>query len=876
MPTSQRPFWPTLLAAFRLLATFALACYLVLQVGLTLRTLRAQPAYLATPAAPRAFPYLGIHVDLAQYPAPQQRRVLDEVAAAGFGWVRVPIGWDAIEPEPGHFDWSHTDPMPAALAASNLEAVIVLNGSPAWARAPQDQETPQGRLAPPADPQDFAAFARAFAARYGAHLRYYQIWDEPNIAPHWGARHIEPVGYAQLLKAAAQALRAADGDAQIITAALAPTTDRGHLALDEVTFLRRLYAAGAASSFDAVAVQPFGFGTAPDATPVGRNHLNFRRVQWVRAAMLAAGDGATPILIARYGWNRDPASPWGTVTPANQVDFAVDALDLAYRHWPWVMGQAWAIDQPDAPVNDAIWGFARTPGLTEAWQTWLAARPVRPTAVPAPPWQPVAQLGGWLILLAVTVWRGLAAARRMPWSRWGDWLRRGPQRLLTAWALLILVYYFATWPPLIVLCWSVAAWLVWLRPTWGLYGALALLPLHIYHKELHLVDYRVSVPPAYALVGALLPAWLRLRPWTLYRLSALNLFAIGRLVLGLTGLFTAWYLPGALKGLVELVLVPLLVYAMLRAWAATPRRAYAAAGALAAGGLLAALIGLIDWGLGGGTVADGMRRLVGPTFSPNHTALYLVRTLPLLVGMVWMGGSLRRVWAAAALLVGAALLLTGSRGGLLLGLPVGLFVLWQMHRAPRNDASFAWRRLWPVALGITVIGVVGVLLLFGVRDRLLNLATAAERVAIWQASLALWRDHAWLGVGPGGFYWTFPAHIPAGSTLDPNLRHPHNIWLELATQAGWAGLLWFMALVYVAVRTVRAVGRQPERAAAWAGVRIGLVAGLCAALAHAQVDAWQALPDLAAWNWAALALLVTWTGTRAQTKAATQSGSGSL
>ena len=37
--------------------------------------------------------------------------------------------------------------------------------------------------------------------------------------------------------------------------------------------------------------------------------------------------------------------------------------------------------------------------------------------------------------------------------------------------------------------------------------------------------------------------------------------------------------------------------------------------------------------------------------------------------------------------------------------------------------------------------------------------------------------------------------------------------------------------------------------------RIGILAALAAGLAHAQVDAFAALPELAAWNFAALALL---------------------
>ena len=49
---------------------------------------------------------------------------------------------------------------------------------------------------------------KAFAARYGDQVRFYQIWDEPNVAPHWGNRLIEPVAYAQLLKAASAAMSA--------------------------------------------------------------------------------------------------------------------------------------------------------------------------------------------------------------------------------------------------------------------------------------------------------------------------------------------------------------------------------------------------------------------------------------------------------------------------------------------------------------------------------------------------------------------------------------------------------------------------------------------------------------------------------------------
>lgn len=82
------------------------------------------------------------------------------------------------------------DKILADVAASELEVVVVLDGSPAWARGAVDQPPTDNPFAPPAANADFARFATAFAQRYGKIVRFYQIWDEPNIAPHWGNRRI--------------------------------------------------------------------------------------------------------------------------------------------------------------------------------------------------------------------------------------------------------------------------------------------------------------------------------------------------------------------------------------------------------------------------------------------------------------------------------------------------------------------------------------------------------------------------------------------------------------------------------------------------------------------------------------------------------------
>ena len=302
-----------------------------------------------------------------------------------------------------------------------------------------------------------------------------------------------------------------------------------------------------------------------------------------------------------------------------------------------------------------------------------------------------------------------------------------------------------------------------------------------------------------------------------------------------------WHWPAYGRGFVDLVAVPLVLYWAVRTWAHTAEQREHILMALVSGGVLAGAWGLIDW-LAGGGEADRMRRLPASSARPTTrsawsapvrpgTALYL-RAPP---------GSGRHNPARRH-----RLLLTGS-GLLLLGLPAGLLVCrlqcadppgalrpglvlgatsqrWQPARRRRPLVGAAQQQRHPI-----------------------------ERAALWRQSWLLWLDYWLTGVGPGGFLWRFPAYIPEGAPLDPNLQHPHNVWLEFATTAGLPGLLWLTAAILLTVDGVSRARRCGWPARSW--VEAGLPAALAAAFAHAQADALAALPDLAAWNWLALGLL---------------------
>lgn len=857
------------LALLRLLLVYGALCSLAAlalpgigQVDATSALVSAPPAASRAPAM--QIPRLGVTVQLDALSTAARRRALQRLAQHGVGWVRQRLAWTELEPAPGHFDWEESDAILAEITAAGLVPVVVLDGSPAWARTAQDRAAGELPLAPPATPATFARFAAAFAQRYATQLRFYQIWDEPNIFPHWGNRWIEPLAYAQLLRAASQAIRDADADAVILLAALAPNRDRGHLAIDDVYYLQRLYAAGAAPYFDVVAAQPFGFGDAPTTPSRSLESLNFQRMLRLRAVMVAAGDGETPIWAVRFGWNSRTDSPWGTVARADQLRYAREALRLTAA-WRWLPALGWVIDQPAAHDSDPSWGFALNDELLQTLETASTEPPLPITteSSTAATW-----FSPMLLALALLLgWRGMAAARQAPWQQWANSYRCAPAALRwLAWGALLVIYYLTTWPPLIAACWMSAMLLALAQPTAAVTIAAVVLPFYYQHKELRLGAITLSVAPMVAMALALTPATGRellannrtmwpLRsssvtsPWQRAYLVVLA----GWLGLNLVGAINVWQWPAFAQAIVELVLTPLIL--SLAAWRSErPRRVLVA---LYMGGLLVAVIGLVRWLSGSAIDVDGVQRLVGPHFSPNHTALYLVRTLIVGLGIALSMRSVTRwAWLAVSGFVALALLLTASRGAILLGAPAGCAAcLWLWL----TSSKLSWgaglsrlRRHRLVQLTLLLLPLAALITVILGEARLLNTDTVSSRILIWQAGWRMWQAHPWIGVGPGGFFWSFPAYLAADAVIEPNLTHPHNVWLEMASIWGLAGLLWLVgALAALWLGVSQRIRTLPD-GAPW--LLIGIVGAFVAGLAHGQVDAFMALPDLAGWNFMAFGL----------------------
>ncbi|MGC9357053.1 MAG: NBR1-Ig-like domain-containing protein, partial [Anaerolineae bacterium] len=96
-----------------------------------------------------------------------------------------------------------------------------------------------------------------------------EVWNEPNLPREWQEGHINPNSYTQLLCASYSAIKAANPNAAVISAAPAPTGYFGGChphGCDDIPWLQGLYNAGAANCMDYIGAHHNAGATAPSAT----------------------------------------------------------------------------------------------------------------------------------------------------------------------------------------------------------------------------------------------------------------------------------------------------------------------------------------------------------------------------------------------------------------------------------------------------------------------------------------------------------------------------------------------------------------------------------------------------------------------------------
>jgi hypothetical protein len=214
----------------------------------------------------------------------------------GVKWVRGFVPWNSFEPAKGDLNEGLVHSLEAGIAGLPAGSKVILDlvDSPQWASGDSNPATP------PRDPADYARFAGEIAKRLDGRVAAYEIWNEED-ASLWWSTGPDPAAYADLLKAAYPAIKAADPNATVVL---------GGMTGNDYEFLSALYEHGAKGYFDAVGVHTDSVCNSISPYNALYNSGTDRRInRWaflgyrtVHETMLANGDDS-PIWMTELGWS---------------------------------------------------------------------------------------------------------------------------------------------------------------------------------------------------------------------------------------------------------------------------------------------------------------------------------------------------------------------------------------------------------------------------------------------------------------------------------------------------------------------------------------------------------------------------------------------
>jgi plastocyanin len=327
------------------------------------------PGHYPLLAGPHAAPGVNAWI-YDQNPQP----VMNWVKDLGVKWVLHQLSWYQLEPERGTYRWDKIDRAVDALRASGVNVILHPVHAPQWA-------WPTDKVGYPTDIADFTRFMSAVVQRYKGKVAGYQIWNEPNFARETGP-YASASQYAAMLKSAYTTVKSGDPGAIVILGALTPTgLNDPFTAVDDVTFLRRLYAYNGGELkgyFDVLGAHPGSNANPPDTMwpekpgpgPGWTNHASFyfRRVEELRQVMVENGDAHKQMWLTEFGWMSMAAPPPGfdfakQVTEQEQAAYIAEAFRMGRDKYPWmgpmlVFNLNFALPEVAIAPNDERIGWA--------------------------------------------------------------------------------------------------------------------------------------------------------------------------------------------------------------------------------------------------------------------------------------------------------------------------------------------------------------------------------------------------------------------------------------------------------------------------------------------------------------------------------------
>jgi uncharacterized protein YraI len=182
----------------------------------------------------------------------------------GFNWVKQQIEWKRFEANQGQIEYGPMDSMVNAANGAGVSLLFSVVNAPDWAREPGFDAGVGG---PPQDPQTFANFNGAIAAKYcNSSLKAIEVWNEQNLHYEWGNKPLNAAEYVQLLAPSYAAIKAACPSMYVISGALTPAGNNAPYAIDDFQYLEGMFQAGVANYADGIGAHPSGYNVPASVT----------------------------------------------------------------------------------------------------------------------------------------------------------------------------------------------------------------------------------------------------------------------------------------------------------------------------------------------------------------------------------------------------------------------------------------------------------------------------------------------------------------------------------------------------------------------------------------------------------------------------------
>jgi O-antigen ligase len=309
--------------------------------------------------------------------------------------------------------------------------------------------------------------------------------------------------------------------------------------------------------------------------------------------------------------------------------------------------------------------------------------------------------------------------------------------------------------------------------------------------------------------------------------------------------------PYATKAFLARLLIYLVFFGICSSYINNGRRAAVVAIGLVMFGAVLAFLGMLQR-VSDPTSVLGIRESTqaipfGPYVNQHHFAALMNMTSGLALAHLMSADASRQrrvMLAVGAMLMLAAVLFTGSRGGLLAYLSVVAFVVsFKLLNREQNGESVSRGRwlggaLVVIAVVILSIGLVLFLggdqaLLRGIGSANLGSDVSTGRSHFWAVALQIFLAHPLIGTGLETFGVVFPQYDTWSGAM--RVEQAHNDYLQMLAEAGLAGISCVAAFVFLLIRgalhTLKmAVGEK------WRAMTIGALAGCFGVLIHSFFD----------------------------------------